>query len=125
MPERDLIVTGVRAIAAYLYGEANRNTVRRVRTLIERDLLRVKRTAGRIEARQSWLDAAYAEPDPPPTNGAAQPKVIVGGDPSEDTSLPLLLDLGECARPSCTERVIIPIRHHGRRPKYCEEHRWR
>jgi hypothetical protein len=57
------LLPSVNAIAEYLYGEASKKTVRRVRHLIDRHGLPVKRVGGRIEGRRTWCDAFYAQPD--------------------------------------------------------------
>jgi hypothetical protein len=53
----------VSGIALRLYGKADKTATRRVRHLIARGVIPTKKTAGRIESRCSWVDAAFAEPD--------------------------------------------------------------
>jgi hypothetical protein len=64
MPENRLdILSGVPAIAEYVYGAATPYYVRRCRHLLANGHLPSKKVAGRVESRRSWLDAAWSEPD--------------------------------------------------------------
>jgi hypothetical protein len=67
-PSLDLL-SGVSAIAEFLYGEATPSTERRVRHLVSVGDIPAKKVRGRIESRRSWIEQAYAEPDHP--NGKA------------------------------------------------------
>jgi hypothetical protein len=56
------ILPSINAIAEYVYGEANKKTVRRLRHLIDRHGFPIKKAGARIEGRKSWCDNYYAEP---------------------------------------------------------------
>jgi hypothetical protein len=62
----DDLLPSIAAIAEYIYGEANSSTERRIRHMVARGDIPAKKTRGRIESRRSWVDSAYAEPDPHP-----------------------------------------------------------
>jgi hypothetical protein len=66
------ILPSVESIAAYLYGEANKSTVRRIRHLIATAGFPAKKVGGKIEGRRSWCDSYYSTPDnAAPGNGGA------------------------------------------------------
>lgn len=70
MPElRDDLLPTIDAIAEYVYGEANKITVRRIRHLIDRHGFPAKKAGGKLSSKKSWIEAHYAEPDAP-RNGA-------------------------------------------------------
>jgi hypothetical protein len=60
---REDILPSINAIAEYVYGEANKSTVRRLRHLIDHHDFPIKRVGAKIEGRCSWCDSYYAEPD--------------------------------------------------------------
>jgi hypothetical protein len=67
-PNRGLaqdILPSISAISQYVYGESSPSKVRRLRHMIERHGFPIKKVAGRIESRKSWIDQYYAEPDKP------------------------------------------------------------
>jgi hypothetical protein len=64
------LLSGAAAISRYLYGDDSTYHQRRTRHLIAKGFIPVKRVAGRVESRTSWIDEAYAEPDQP--NGKAK-----------------------------------------------------
>jgi hypothetical protein len=70
MPNTLDLLSGVSAIAEYVYGAATPSTERRVRHLVATGDLPSKKVRGRIESRRSWIDAAYSQPDHP--NGRAE-----------------------------------------------------
>jgi hypothetical protein len=114
LPQNDPIVSGILAIAQYLYGpDATPKQQRRCRNMIRIGVLPAKLVAGRLEARASWLDGVYAEPDPP--RQLPEPEPEANGH---------LVDIGPCAREGCTGRVLHE-RRSGRPPRYCAEHRYR
>jgi hypothetical protein len=57
------ILPSINAIAEYVYGEANKSTVRRLRHLIDRHHFPIKRVGSRIEGRRSWCESYYSQPD--------------------------------------------------------------
>jgi hypothetical protein len=57
------ILPSINAIADYVYGEANKSTVRRLRHLIDHHHFPIKRVGSRIEGRRSWCDSYYSQPD--------------------------------------------------------------
>jgi hypothetical protein len=65
-PNRGLaqdILPSISSICEYVYGEADPSKVRRLRHMIERHGFPIKKVAGRIESRKSWIDAFYSQPD--------------------------------------------------------------
>jgi hypothetical protein len=65
----DDLLPSINAIAEYVYGEANKKTVRRLRHLIDKHNFPVKQVGAKYEGRRSWCDQYYAEPDRRPGNG--------------------------------------------------------
>lgn len=59
----DDLLANINAIAEYVYGEANKKTVRRLRHLIDKHGFPAKQVGAKWEGRKSWCDAFYAEPD--------------------------------------------------------------
>jgi hypothetical protein len=76
------LLSGVAAISRYLYGDASTPHQRRVRHLVRIGAIPHRKVAGRIETRRSWVEAAYAEPDPvpeqPPPPAPALPEAPPG-----------------------------------------------
>jgi hypothetical protein len=106
----DRVLSGVGAICAHLYGTRTPSGERRIRHLIRLGIVPTKWVGGRHEARTSWLDSIHSEPDPP--------RYPPPPDPEPAAAAP---DLGECALPGCTNRVLYQQRT-GRPPKYCPAH---
>lgn len=66
------ILPSINAIAEYVYGEANKKTVRRLRHLIDKHNFPVKQVGAKYEGRKTWCNSYYAEPDRPASgNGGA------------------------------------------------------
>jgi hypothetical protein len=60
---RDDLLPSLNAIAEYVYGEANKSTVRRLRHLIDHHGFPIKRVGAKLEGRRSWCDSYYSQPD--------------------------------------------------------------
>jgi hypothetical protein len=61
----DPVLSGVAAIARHLYDDDSPKAQRRARHLIDTGVLPHKKIGFKIEARASWIDAVYDQPDPP------------------------------------------------------------
>ena len=109
-----IVLSGVAAIALHLYDDNSPSAQRRVRHLVRTGFLPAKKVHGRVESRPEWLASVYSEPDhmAAPPKPAAQPPTNGGGG----------RNIGACAAPGCTERII---HRRGRPPKFCEAHRER
>jgi len=57
------LLPNINAIAEYVYGEANKKTVRRLRHLIDKHNFPVKQVGAKYEGRRSWCDSYYSQPD--------------------------------------------------------------
>jgi hypothetical protein len=63
------LLSGVAAISTHMYGDDSPSNQRRTRHLIDKGIIPAKRVLGRVESRRSWIDAVYAEPDQPNSEG--------------------------------------------------------
>jgi hypothetical protein len=63
------LLPNINAIAEYVYGEANKKNVRRLRHLIDHHRFPIKRVGAKIEGRRSWCDSYYCQPDNAPSDG--------------------------------------------------------